>query len=305
MSTKSIMKIIDDQTWLDNAGAAIQPVIIQAFDAGGKTGKDVKNFLHGKWLGHPLHPMVTDVPLGAWTTAAVLDTLELCGSKQYKPGADAAISIGLVGAAGAAVTGLTDWTGTTEIERKAGLAHAILNISATALYLTSFLLRKRKNSRKTAISLSMLGYCITTASAYIGGNLVYNQQMGVNHTALPSGYPKEFVPVLPENELQENTMKCVHAGKVDVLLAKKNNQIFAIANTCSHLGGPLSEGELLDDCSVRCPWHNSIFSLRNGDVIDGPATQPQPQFEARVSNGQIEVRLKEDPSRSFVPPETA
>ena len=100
-------------------------------------------------------------------------------------------------------------------------------------------------------------------------------------------------------------MKCVHAGKVDVLLAKKNNQILAIANTCSHMGGPLSEGELLDDCSVRCPWHNSIISLKNGDVIDGTATQPQPQFEVRISNGQIVEKLNEDPSRSFVPPETA
>lgn len=305
MSTKSIMKIIDEQTWLEDAGAAIQPVILDAFKAGGKTGNEIKNFLHGKWLGHPVHPMVTDVPIGAWTTAAVLDTLELCGSDKYRDGADAAISIGLVGAAGAAVTGLTDWTGTTEVERKAGLAHALLNIGATALYFTSFLLRKRKNSRKTAISLSMAGYCITTVSAYIGGNLVYNQQVGVNHTALPSGYPKEFVPVLPENELHENTMKCVHAGKVDVLLVKKNNQIFAIANTCSHMGGPLSDGELLDDCSVQCPWHNSIFSLRNGDVIDGPATEPQPQFEVRISSGQIEVKFKEDPSRSFVAPENS
>ncbi|MEO9004315.1 MAG: DUF2231 domain-containing protein [Ginsengibacter sp.] len=305
MSTKSIMKIIDDQTWLEETGAALQPVILDAFKAGGKTGNDIKNFLHGKWLGHPVHPMITDIPLGAWTTAAVLDTMELCGTKKYKPGADAAVSIGLVGAAGAAVTGLADWTGTTEIERKAGLAHALLNVTATALYLTSFLLRKRNNSRKTAISLSMLGYCITTVSAYIGGNLVYNQQVGVNHTALPSGYPKEFVPVLPESELQENTMKCVHAGKVDILLAKQNNQIFAIVNTCSHMGGPLSEGELLNDCSVRCPWHNSIFSLKNGNVIDGPATEPQPQFDVRINKGQIEVKLKEDPARSFVPPQTS
>ncbi len=86
MSTKSIMELIDEQKWLDEAGAAIQPVILNAFKAGGKTGNDIKNFLHGKWLGYTLHPMITDIPLGAWTTAAVLDTMELCGSKQYKPG---------------------------------------------------------------------------------------------------------------------------------------------------------------------------------------------------------------------------
>lgn len=291
MSTKSVMDLIDEQEWLDEAGAAIQPVILNAFKAGGKTGNDIKNFLHGKWLGHALHPMITDIPLGAWTTAAVLDTMELCGSKQYKPGADAAVSIGLAGAAGAAITGFTDWTGTTEIERKAGLVHAVLNIGATALYITSLFMRRKNKSRTAAITLSMLGYGITTASAYIGGNLVYNQQMGVDHTAIPRGYPQVFTAVLAENELKENAMRCVHAEKVDVLLVRKNNQIFAIANTCSHLGGPLSEGKLLDDCSVRCPWHDSIFSLKDGSVIDGPATQPQPTFDVRVKDGQIEIRL--------------
>ena len=294
MSNKSVMDIIDEQEWLDKTGAAIQPVILNAFKAAGKTGNDIKNFLHGKWLGHPVHPMVTDVPIGAWTTAAVLDTMELCGSKKYKPGADAAVSVGLVGAAGAALTGLTDWTGTTEIERKTGLVHAMLNVAATALYLTSLFLRRRKGSRGAAITLSMVGYGITAASAYLGGNLVYRKQVGVDHTAIPMGYPEDFLAVLPENELGENEMKCVHPGKADILLAKKNNRIFALAHTCSHLGGPLSEGELLDNCQVRCPWHGSVFSLKDGRVIDGPATEPQPKFDVRVKDGQIEVRLKKN-----------
>jgi nitrite reductase/ring-hydroxylating ferredoxin subunit/uncharacterized membrane protein len=292
MSTKSIMEKIDEQEWLDTAGAAIQPVILDAFKAGGKTGKDIKNMLHGKWLGHPVHPMITDVPVGAWTTAAVLDTMELFGNDQYKDGADAAVSIGLVGAVGAAITGMTDWTGTTEIERKAGLLHGMLNVGATALYIASLIMRRKKSSRRAAITLSMLGYGITTASAYIGGNLVYNQQMGVDHTAIPRGYPEEFVAVLPDGELKNDSMKCVSIGKVDVLLARQNNQIFAIANTCSHLGGPLSDGELLQDCRVICPWHQSVFSLKDGSVIDGPATEPQPEFDIRVLDGQIEVRLK-------------
>lgn len=299
-----MMKIIDDQQWLGDIGKAIQPVIINAFKAGGKTGKDIKNFLHGRWLGHPLHPLITDVPIGAWTTAVVLDTAELCGSDKYKAGADAAVTIGLAGAAGAAVTGLTDWTGTTQIERKAGLMHGILNIGVTALFLTSAILRKKEKSRKTAISLSMLGYCITSASAYIGGNLVYNQQMGVNHAAEPEGFPNEFEAVCSEEDLKENEMKCVRAGKVNVLLARKNNELFAIANTCSHMGGPLAEGELLEGCKVRCPWHGSVFSLRDGNVIDGPATEPQPEFEVRTRNGKIEVKLRRNQSASFVPPES-
>lgn len=302
MCAKSIMSVIDDQKWLDKAGEAIQPVILNAFKAGGKTGNEVKNFLHGKWLGHPLHPILTDIPIGAWTSAAVLDLIELTGNEKYSSSADASVVVGLAGAAGAAVTGLTDWTGTTQIERKAGLAHALLNISATALYLTSAILR-RKGSRKTAISLSMLGYSITTLSAYIGGNLVYNQQLGVNHAVEPEGFPNDYVPVLPEESLKEGSMKCVRADKIDVLLAKTDGKIHAIANTCSHMGGPLSEGEIIDNDCVKCPWHGSVFSLKNGDVIDGPATAPQPDFLVRVKNGHIEVKLNRNPSRSFIPPD--
>lgn len=292
MNQKKVIDFITEQDWLDTTGDAVQPAIIKAFKAGGKTGNSIKNFLHGTWLGHPLHPVITDVPIGAWTAATVLDGLELCGEKKYTPGADAAIAVGLVGAVGAAVTGLTDWTGTTKERRKIGLMHGILNVGATALYLTSFLLRKRKASRGTAIGLSMLGYGVSAAAAYLGGHLVYSEQTGVDHTATAAVYPKDFIAVLKENELVENTMKCVQADEVRVLLVKKNGEIFAIAHTCSHLGGPLSEGDLLDNCRVRCPWHGSVFSLEDGSVVDGPATEPQPKFEVRVNNGQIEVRLQ-------------
>jgi nitrite reductase/ring-hydroxylating ferredoxin subunit len=101
--------------------------------------------------------------------------------------------------------------------------------------------------------------------------------------------------VLPENELTENTMRCVKAGEIQVLLVRRNNEIFAIAHTCSHLGGPLSEGDLLDNNSVRCPWHGSVFSLKDGSVLEGPATEPQPKFEVRINNGQIEVRMANSP----------
>lgn len=291
MNQTTAIDVIERQDWLDTAGDVIQPAVLNAFEAGGDAGREIKNFLHGTWLGHPLHPVITDVPIGAWTTAAVLDGLELLGEEKYAPGADAAIAVGLVGALGAAVTGLTDWTGTTKERRKVGLMHGLLNVGATALYATSFVLRRRDDSRGTAIGLAMLGYGVAGAAAYLGGHLVFGEQTGVDHTATAAEYPKDFVAVLPENELKENSMKCVEAGEIPVLLARQNGEIFAIAHTCSHLGGPLSEGKLFDDCSVRCPWHGSVFSLKDGSVLEGPATEPQPKFETRINDGQIEVRL--------------
>lgn len=308
MKQETIVDVIAHQSWLTTAGNAIQPAILQAFEAGGETGLKIKNFLHGTWLGHPLHPAITDVPIGAWTAAAVLDGLELGGARKLAPGADAAIAIGLVGALGAAVTGLTDWTGTTKRKRNIGLMHGLLNLGATALYTTSYVLRRRKGSRGTAIGLAMLGYGVSSAAAYLGGHLVFSEQLGVDHTAISVEYPKEFVAVLPEADLADNTMRRVEAGAVAVLLARQNGEIFAIAHTCSHLGGPLSEGALLPDCRVRCPWHDSVFSLADGRVLAGPATEPQPAFEVRVQNGQIEVRLlptESEPARPVKAPARA
>jgi nitrite reductase/ring-hydroxylating ferredoxin subunit/uncharacterized membrane protein len=289
MKHETILDAIARQEWLGKTGDTLQPAVMQAFAAGGPNGQKVKDFLHGTWLGHPLHPAITDVPIGAWTTAAALDVLALCGQQKLAPGADAAVAIGLVGALGAAATGLTDWTGTTQRKRKIGLLHGLLNLGATALYATSYVLR-RKGVRAPAIGLSMAGYGVTITSAYLGASLVFSEQMGVDHTATSIEYPTEFIAVLPEAELAEDTMQRVEAGEVPVLLARKNGEIFAIAHTCSHLGGPLSKGTLLPDGSVRCPWHGSVFSLADGRVLHGPATEPQPTFDVRVTNGQIEVR---------------
>lgn len=291
MIQNKAIRLIEKQDWLDDTADAIKPKILQTFKAGGEPGRKLKNFLHGTWLGHPLHPVLTDIPIGAWTTAAVLDGMEILNRKQYKPQADAAIAIGLLGAAGAAITGLTDWTGTTKKKRKLGLMHGLLNVTATALYATSYALRKQKSSRKSAIGLAFLGYGVAGAAAYLGGHLVYKQQIGVDHTATATPYPQEYTPVLAEKDLKENSMTRVQAGKIPVLMARKNGRIFAIASTCSHLGGPLSEGTLIDGCKVRCPWHQSVFSLKDGRVVDGPATESQPKFHVRVKKGQIEVKL--------------
>ncbi len=288
MATETAIDLIERQDWLDKASETLQPAITETFKAGGATGQEIKNALHGKWLGHPLHPVITDVPLGAWTTALALDAIEaLSGRKEYAPGADAAIAIGLVGAVGAAVTGLTDWSDTSGRARKIGLMHGILNGTGTLLYAASLLLRRNKK-RGAGMGVAALGFAVTGAAAYLGGHLVYGEQIGVDHTSNQE-YPHEFVPVMAEAGLPENKLTKVEAKGVAVLLVRRDERIYALAETCSHSGGPLAEGELEGD-SVRCPWHGSRFSLKDGSVIDSPATAPQPCFEVRVQNGQIEVR---------------
>jgi len=288
MATEALIKVVEQQAALEQLSDQIQPLVQNAFKSAGPAGRELKNVLHGTWLGHPLHPALTDVPLGAWTAALALDAMEsISGRRDFGTGADAAIAIGLVGAAGAAVTGLTDWSETNGRARKVGLLHGLLNVGATVLYSTSLVLR-RKQKRNAGMGFAMLGFAVSSASAYLGGHLVFGEQIGVNHAAAQE-MPKEFVPVLADGELREGEMKRADAGGVPVLLVRCEGEVCALAHTCSHLGGPLSEGKLEGDV-VQCPWHGSRFNVRDGSVVDGPATFPQPHFETRVRDGQIEVR---------------
>jgi nitrite reductase/ring-hydroxylating ferredoxin subunit/uncharacterized membrane protein len=288
MVSESLVNIISRQDWLQKTSDVLQPAVKNVFEARGPTGQRVKDALHGKWLGHPLHPVITDIPIGAWTTALVFDIIDkINGQEDYGSAADAAITVGLVGAVGSAVSGVTDWSETNGRARKIGIAHGLLNLSATMLYATSLVMR-RSGKPRGRLGLALLGFATSCAAAYLGGHLVYGEQIGVNHAAAQAP-PHEFVPVLAEAELPENELRRVEANGVPVLLARRDGTIYALAETCSHMGGPLSEGRLEGD-SVRCPWHGSRFSLEDGRVLDSPATFPQPCFEIRVNNGQIEVR---------------
>ncbi len=280
--------------WVEKGAAALQPAVMNVFEATGKPGARVKNFLHGTWLGHPFHPMLTDIPVGAYSTTAVMDIATLCGNNNYRHVADVSLAVGVTGAAAAAITGAADWTGTSGQNRRIGFVHALLNTGATLLNLTSLLLRKNNNTRKLAIGLSLTAFGITALAGYLGGHLVYGQQMGVDHTAGEGPYPLKFTDALEDAALGEPEMKCVTVQGIPILLVRQAGKIYAIAHTCSHLGGPLSEGELMEDACVKCPWHGSVFSLVDGKVKTGPATQHQPCFETRIRKGMIQVRLALD-----------
>jgi nitrite reductase/ring-hydroxylating ferredoxin subunit/uncharacterized membrane protein len=282
------LNVIEDQTWLDPTGDQVQKVVTRVLTHENPTGKTLDDLLNGVWLGHPLHPVLTDIPIGAWTVGLVLDAIEsLSGREDLAPGADAATVIGLGGALGAAVTGLAQWQYTIDRPRRLGLGHALLNVAATTLYGASALLRvtgKRGAGKTTAL----VGYGIAVVASYIGGDLVYGERLGVTH--VPEQQPPDmFTPALPDAELPEGKMTRVMVGGAPVLLARQGGQVYALAAVCAHLGGPLEEGTL-GNCDVTCPWHASRFALDDGRVLDGPATFPQPTYETRIHNGQIEVQ---------------
>jgi nitrite reductase/ring-hydroxylating ferredoxin subunit/uncharacterized membrane protein len=278
---------ISNQPWLDAVGKPLSEAVRALFTNVGPAGQTAKNALHGVWLGHPLHPVLTDVPIGAWTTALALDAREVTtGDKGYGRAADFAIGVGLVAAVGAAVTGLNDWSETDGRSRRLGLLHGLLNLTATALVATSYALR-RNGSRPAGRASAVAGYGIAVGAAYLGGNLVYRERIGVTHAAVAE--PEEFTPVLESAALPDGSMRKAVIEDASFVVVRQNQQVCALAHSCAHLGGPLSEGTLKEG-SVVCPWHGSEFALHDGHVLNGPATEPQPCFAVRERAGQIELR---------------
>lgn len=267
----------------------LQKLLDKALYSGGRpAAQTIRNFLNGTWLGEPLHVVLKDLPVGAWTVAMVFDGLDLILSRpEFALAAETSIAIGLVGAAGAVVTGVTDWSDVDPPARRLGFIHGLLNVGGTALFLTSLILRKNK-SRRNGRTIAILGYAIMAYAAHLGGKMVYEHRVGVDRTD-GEVFPGEFVPVLPESELEDDKPTRVKHGGVPILLIRLGDRLFAMSETCSHFSGPLSEGKLVGD-SIVCPYHSSRFALEDGRVLDGPAVHPQPCLEIRARNGQIEVR---------------
>lgn len=269
----------------------VQRILDKALYASGRPeAQKLRNFLNGTWLGEPLHVVLTDVPVGAWTAAMIFDLLGLIlHRKELASAADISIGIGLAGAAGAAVTGATDWSDVDPPARRLGLVHGLLNLGGTAIFATSLVLR-RKKSRRSGFIVSALGYAVMGYAAHLGGKLVYEHRVGVDRTD-GQVLPDNFVGVLPEAQLADDKPTRAMAQGVPILLVRRAGGLFAMADTCSHFGGPLSEGKLMDNC-IECPYHASRFALEDGHVIDGPAVHPQPILEIRIRDGRIEVRKR-------------
>lgn len=245
----------------------------------------VLDFLHGRWFGHSLHPVLSDLPIGLWASSLLL---------YFIGDAQPAAILGIVGTGSAlatAATGIVDLSVADGHERRAGLLHGLLMTGAILVQVGSSVAYYAAGAERTAIGFSVAGLGITVAAAYLGGHLVFGRATMVNHTAWPPG-PVQWVRTVPEAELDAapGRFLVVDADDKKVLLHRNQDQrISAVHNACSHAGAPLSLGRICDDV-VTCPWHESEFRLRDGAVVRGPAIYPQPVFEVRVRDGCIEVR---------------
>jgi nitrite reductase/ring-hydroxylating ferredoxin subunit/uncharacterized membrane protein len=286
-----VAELVENQSWLDKLAAPLQNWQAKVFGKQDDPQYVAKDMLNGTWLGHPLHPVLVSLPLGSWSVTTLCDLLALnTEDPTMERAADITLAVGLVGALGSAVTGFTQWGDTDSTDRRVGLLHGLLNGGITVLYTASAILR-RTGQRRTAIALSTVGYLTVIFSAYLGGELVYGKGIGVNHVAFEVG-SDEFVPVMEAQDLVEGKLTRVDAAGIPAVLLRRGKSIYAIAATCSHLGGPLDEGTVKDGV-VQCPWHGSCFRISDGTIVHGPATYAQPTFAVRVRDGNIELRRLE------------
>jgi nitrite reductase/ring-hydroxylating ferredoxin subunit/uncharacterized membrane protein len=290
MPETHMQRLVDALPFLDRAAEGIQPKVQNVVEAGGTTARNV---LDGVWFEAPLHPALTDVPIGSWTAAAAFDGLDLAtDSRAMRNAADASLAFGVVGALGAAVTGLSDWRYLSGGSRRMGMAHALLNTIGLVLSIASLFLRAA--GRRNAGRLTFLaGYSVSGLAAHLGGELSYHYGLRVDQNAFQGSGPDGFTPVLDEDELTQDSMRQVEVEGTGVLLSRSlNGDVCAISSVCNHFGGPLEHGDREGD-TVVCPWHKSRFNLCSGEAIDGPAVFPQPLYETRVRDGKIEVKAVE------------
>lgn len=288
VDSRIVSERITRMAWIDTFAKPWQKIVGNAYRSLGAPGRAIEDFLHGEFLGHPLHPVLTHIPVGMWVLAALLDPWG--GSVAARAGADLAVAVGVVMAIPTALTGSTDYYpyGDASIRRIGGL-HALLNVIGVFLYALSWLCRYEE-SRDLARFFSYVGFAGVGISGYLGGLLVYEKRIGANHAPIVEDEtaPENWTVVAKLSDLQEGVPLRATAGEVPIVLVRRGEVVDALADKCSHQGGPLSEGKLVDGC-LECPWHQTRFRLADGQVAQGPSVFAQPKYPVRLTDGNVEV----------------
>jgi nitrite reductase/ring-hydroxylating ferredoxin subunit len=256
----------------------------------------VKDALHGRWLGHPLHPVLVQVPVGSWVSAGLLDAFP-----PLRPAATFLIGTGVAAAVPASMAGAADWAEQGTGVRRLGVIHAVMNTAALGLYVGSLVARtKGRGTLGRVLSYSGLG--IAGGSAAIGGHMSYAQSSGASHAATAvRALTTDWIDLGPLDDLPEGR-PALRTGKgsgvaVPLVAVRRGGRVDVFVGACSHLSGPLYEGGVEkvsgEDCLV-CPWHGSAFDLATGQARRGPAANPQEKLEVRMEAGRVMARV---PSR--------
>jgi nitrite reductase/ring-hydroxylating ferredoxin subunit/uncharacterized membrane protein len=263
---------------------------------------------------HPIHPMLVALPIGLWSGSLAFDLAAAARGDGDEPdrlrrSADDMMLAGLVGAVAAAVPGVIDYLAVIPPEssaKKRGATHGLVNLGVTALYALNYALRTRSPERwgrRMGVPLSVIGFGGLLYSGWLGGTLVYRNQIGVDHrgpnatkfreSGMLEGAAGEPVEVATMDEFEEEgQMKLVHLNGHRIVLARQEGRLLAFSDHCTHKGGPLADGALA--CGVvTCPWHGSQFNIETGEVVSGPAEEKIAVYPVRIEGESIRIPAPE------------
>ncbi|MGH7903047.1 MAG: Rieske 2Fe-2S domain-containing protein [Candidatus Dormibacteraceae bacterium] len=292
MPESRLDRLVRGQGWMEGPAGLIQDWVGAAYGALGAPGQRLKSLLHGSLiLGHPLHPALTDVPLGAWMAGLVLDYVAHFTTRIPTGAGDVALAVGVIVALASAATGYTDFHETFGHERRLALTHGLLMTLVIVIEALSLALRWWAGAgvHPAAVGIATVGLGLAMAGMFVGGHLTFGLGTMVNRNAFAEG-PGDYVEVGPASGFGEGAMTRVEAAGMAVLVARVEGRLHAIGAVCSHAGGPLDEGTLAGT-TVTCPWHGSRFCVLDGRVEGGPATFAQPSLQVREREGRVEVKL--------------
>jgi nitrite reductase/ring-hydroxylating ferredoxin subunit/uncharacterized membrane protein len=275
---------IESASALDGPGKAVGKAVRGAVSPG-----PVKDALSGTWLGHALHPLLTDLVIGSFVSATLLDVL---GGDEDGTAAQRLIGVGIAAYGPTALTGVSDWSDSEAVDpavRRVGLVHAVSNSMALTLY-SSSLVARRRGAHGRAKLLSVAGAAVLGTAGYLGAHLSFVNGVGPNQTAFDKG-PGEWTEAADAGDLQQGEPKAVVVDDTPVLLVRHAHGVHALHDRCSHRGCSLAGMGEVDGDTIQCGCHGSRFSLMDGSVERGPATVGQPVYEVRESGGKIEVKL--------------
>jgi nitrite reductase/ring-hydroxylating ferredoxin subunit len=287
----SIMGFLDRLADVSTFDKAIEPA--RRAVQGALKPQAFKDLLHGTWLGHPLHPVLVQVPVGSWVSAGLLDAIP-----PLRPAATVLIGAGVAAAVPASLAGAADWSEQEVGVRRLGALHAVANTAALGLYIGSLAARRRGRGTLGRV-LSYAGLGIAGGSAAIGGHMSYAQSSGASHAATAArALSSDWMDLGPLDDLPEGR-PALRTGKgssvaVPLAVVRRGARVDVFVGACSHLSGPLWEGaveEVRGESCLVCPWHDSAFALDNGAPRRGPAANPQEKLEVRMEAGRVQARL--------------
>jgi nitrite reductase/ring-hydroxylating ferredoxin subunit/uncharacterized membrane protein len=279
-SLAAAVRRIEDTRAFDELGKPLQLATARLTQSNA-----MKSALSGTWLGHRLHPMLTDIPIGCYTSASAIDLVAWDSGERA---ARRLVGLGILATVPTVASGLSDWEDTYGGTRRVGVAHAATNVLGTLFQFASWRARRKHHHVRGAL-YGLAGLGVMTVAGYFGGHMVYAERAGVDHE-VPLVDDQSWHEACRTNELIEGQVVSATVAGARLALVRSGGAVYALAAVCTHAGGPLDEGEVCDG-AIQCPWHRSMFALDTGDVVRGPATTSEPTYETRVRGEIVEVRV--------------